>query len=359
VRPLRKAFTLIELLVVIAIIAVLIGLLLPAVQKVRQAAARSQSSNNLKQLALAMHNYHDAFKELPHNGTWEYSAWLWGPWMGQWTYSIPRPEVSPGCSWAYKILPYIEQDNLYKNYDFTTAVKTFLDPLRGGKGLAVDTWSGHPDDSIFTAGQVTDYAANAMVIGSGINTEGPLDMPTYYDEWTRAVSGWHTFHRTIPGISDGTSNTALLGIKALAINVYTNRGAGQFTMTNGSLRDKGDNPITRGGPDTFGTMRSLSPDTTWYMAGNPGPMDPNNPYATDIPGQVYRLADGWTWYQYTFQPVRDAVDLDAFNRWGSAYVGGTLFAMADGSVRTVSYNVSHTAMVPLLTPNGGEVVNVD
>jgi prepilin-type N-terminal cleavage/methylation domain-containing protein len=108
----RFGFTLIELLVVIAIIGVLISLLLPAVQKVREAANRTECLNNLKQIGLALHNYHDTHKSLPFGK---------GP-----NYVKSRPGSAAYARWSAhsQLLPYIEQDNLYRSIDFTFPPET-------------------------------------------------------------------------------------------------------------------------------------------------------------------------------------------------------------------------------------------
>lgn len=112
-RTSRLGFTLIELLVVIAIIAVLIALLVPAVQKVRAAAARTQCLNNLKQIGLALHDYHGAMKTLPPG----YTAAA--------PYVDGATDTPPGWGWATYILPYHDQGNLYQQFDLTQAVQNY------------------------------------------------------------------------------------------------------------------------------------------------------------------------------------------------------------------------------------------
>jgi prepilin-type N-terminal cleavage/methylation domain-containing protein len=137
---LRRAFTLIELLVVIAIIAVLIGLLLPAVQKVREAAQRAQCSNNLKQLALACHNYHDANGALPPSNTYRDNTNAVDAFMG----------------WGIIILPYLEQNALFQRYDNTK----FNHDVANAEVLATRlTVQICPTDPFTSARQICEYAS--------------------------------------------------------------------------------------------------------------------------------------------------------------------------------------------------------
>src|SRR5262245_1083966 len=108
-RSTRRAFTLIELLVVIAIVAVLIGLLLPAVQKVREAAARAKCQNNLKQVALALHHYHDIRQSFP-------SGYISGV-------SANGDDTGPGWGWAAQVLPQVEQSALYSYIRFDRPIE--------------------------------------------------------------------------------------------------------------------------------------------------------------------------------------------------------------------------------------------
>lgn len=371
-RRTREAFTLIELLVVIAIIAVLVGLLLPAVQKVREAAARMQSTNNLKQLALAFHNYHDAMGEFPHNGCAYYDSWDFGgggtgpsPWSGN---QAPAPQWSAGCSWAYKILPFVEQGNLYNNWypdwlqqkytEFQTPIKVLLDPSRSGAGVAQTnnaaayTWtaqydSGSPQLSL--TGPVSDYAANGMLIGSGMNSTSNA-ANGYQPNWSN-INSLTSFHRKIPGITDGTSNTIMLGTKAMNTQVYANRGGGTIKLSNGTTANTYDEPITCADvwADTgFGLNRAQDQDTVFWIAGTA---------KSPIPGTALGMAPSWTsWFPNDFGFVQDNPNQDMFNMWGSPYAGGSPTAMADGSVRTFSYSTPSSVVIALCTPTGGEVI---
>jgi prepilin-type N-terminal cleavage/methylation domain-containing protein len=149
----RRAFSLIELLVVIGIVAVLIGLLLPAVQKVREAANRTECGNNLKQLGLGLHQYHDAYRRLPSAGGWSTNDSTLVADRTQW-------------SWIYRIAPYIEQDTLYRATDEEfvrsariTILKCPSNPSSGPISNSVYQIQG-PDSSVPASFARTDYAAN-------------------------------------------------------------------------------------------------------------------------------------------------------------------------------------------------------
>src|SRR3954453_16454218 len=196
----RRGFTLIELLVVIAIIAILIGLLLPAVQKVREAAARAKCQNNFKQLALAVHNYHDP------NGRFPIGA-----------QGLPCPGVTGSTvrtPFMPFLLPYFEQDNVYKLYDITQGFNAAANATAIGIKLMIFQC---PSDDVrpqFTgSGGAADYKGNYGLNWGRWNycdQGGPTANPAPLNVGAQGRSPfWERYGAKIAEISDGTSNTMM------------------------------------------------------------------------------------------------------------------------------------------------------
>jgi prepilin-type N-terminal cleavage/methylation domain-containing protein len=285
----QRAFTLIELLVVIAIIAILIGLLLPAVQKVREAAARTQCANNLKQIAVAAHDFESTYLRLP-------------PLAGGPGYSQPFG-TQYGTTLCF-VLPFIEQDNLYKDmYDpsnnltyawwggqngdnpYSKPIKTFIcpsDPSVYNGGISPDTgWA------------TSSYGVNAQVFGNADATTGLL-------------TAWDA-GRKIETITDGSSNTILFA------EMYANCGTTSGGYTASHLWGVQWDPWW--------------PVYEWQLNQGDGSYcgNPNAGYGANA------------MFQTQPNPWQTACD---WRRASSPHTGGMEVALGDGSVRSLAPSVS-------------------
>jgi prepilin-type N-terminal cleavage/methylation domain-containing protein/prepilin-type processing-associated H-X9-DG protein len=341
----RSAFTLIELLVVIAIIAVLIGLLLPAVQKVREAASRMQCANNLKQIGLAFHNYHSSYGTFPKGGRDGRPTGQPNQNCCNWTdnnaatlNAAGQQDNRDGFCWRYWILPYIEQDNVYKAIAradvYNAAIKTFYCPTRrspqsyngsarcdynGNAGTAFSNGTPTDDSSSGSDGQPNDF--KGVVLRSNV---APVKME---------------------GITDGTSNTLLVAEKWLhPLRVATPAATGMDGGDNEVWCNAGwDECIVRVGGGTYTypynggqpAVQGVAPNRTIPRTPQP---DIDAPCVVTSAGAVVTI-----WNQ----------------QFGSSHPGGMNAVMCDGSVRTVRYGIDPVVWAATCTRNGGEVASLD
>jgi prepilin-type N-terminal cleavage/methylation domain-containing protein/prepilin-type processing-associated H-X9-DG protein len=338
------AFTLIELLVVIAIIAVLIGLLLPAVQKVREAAARAQCQNNLKQIGLAMHGFHDGSGGLPPARVNNRQA---PPSPFKPFSDFPAmPNVLFRHTWAPFIFPYIEQGNLQNQYSFSndtteevtlnpsgltnyqvaqTDIKIFLCPsappgrkgsINGPGGFVLSVTDYSPTASIWTRSQIQPFLTLSFPTAPKFQNQ-----PTF-----EGVLGQNVL-RPITSITDGTSNTMMMAEDA---------GRPQFWL--------------------MGTNTGIvhPPTPSWARAAIGGWAQPCN--TLNIAGINPAIAPGGT---TAIWPGPCAVNCDNGEDIYSFHTGGANILMTDGSVRLLNANISLTTVLELLSYNDGYVVSPD
>jgi prepilin-type N-terminal cleavage/methylation domain-containing protein/prepilin-type processing-associated H-X9-DG protein len=294
----RSGFTLIELLVVIAIIAILIGLLLPAVQKVREAAARMKCSNNLKQLALALHTYHDANDRYPPY----YPSGL--------AATDPKRYTE---NWSFLLLPYVEQAAIY-NQTITTRVE--YDNLVRHRALSVYNCPSNPLPTQLTT------STPAIALGSYLGVTG-----RQRSDWKAPPAGF--------GMDTGIMAVTDVSGKAVKINFA-------------SVTDGLSNTLTFG-------ERPPTPDLQWGWILRGSPNLDSIGWAQYTSADTQSITTGCTFPMYFQAPANPPAQCDGYHMW-SYHTGGGNFALGDGSVRFFRYQAGPTVIVPMSTRAMGEVV---
>ncbi len=307
-RPAR-AFTLIELLVVIAIIGILIALLLPAVQKVRDAANRTFCTNNLKQIGLALLMYHDRNDKFPPG----------------YTEAVPPalPDSHQYLSWMGRILPYIEQDALAAQMEAAFTKQGFFRDAQGAAHAAVyrtvlSVYKCPSDDRQYQASNnpsvgLIAYTGYQGVSGTNLRSN---DGVLYYNSAVR-----------LKDIADGTSNTVAVGERPPNYNLifgWWYNGAGQWDYSSGPVRNTGSCDVILG-------MAEINLKT-------------NGQYVPEL----LLCPTG----PYTFGPGTIQKPCDQFHFW-SLHNGGSNFLLADGSVHFFAYEAA-LVLPALATRAGGE-----
>jgi prepilin-type N-terminal cleavage/methylation domain-containing protein/prepilin-type processing-associated H-X9-DG protein len=366
--PRRSGFTLIELLVVIAIIAVLIGLLVPAVQKVRQAAARIQCINNLKQLGLATLNYESSYGGLPYNAiTKNNSQPPYIPYVQGTVAAAGNTSGTQGrCSVLVPLLPFVEQNNITSVYTYNL---DFSDPANVN-ALTIPFKLFRCPSSPSSGGNVTPYATT--YISPGNDAFAPPSVPgaktniygaKLYPTTNTTSTGWTSDYAPLCQVKTTKDATG-------AENGYTNPlvaaayPAGTIP-SKGAMRQNGKTAITEISDGTSNTTlfsEAGGRDKQFFTSGGGVAYDP-----TKITGPIWadsdnRLTVTGTSTDGTTSFGTGPCAMNCNNLQGDIYSfhsGGANIGFADGSVRFVAQSIPITVLAAMVTKAGGEVNSPD